>query len=142
MNPDDLRVARLRHLDALSDEEFAAEVREHQRATWRGPSLLEHAKKHRDDFEEMLGRVLPPSEIEELSRDVLVAWDRLFTSLHHTTDITYYFASQWSADEAILVAVTRGGRIRTMIPIENFSRFLVRHPALIEVTDRGKHLGL
>jgi len=125
----------------MTDEQFAAEVRYHQTSRWRRARLLAHARNHAEDFEELLGRQLSPSELETLGRDVLRAWDRLFTELQ-PDGVTYYFLRPISGPESAIIVVTRGGYIRTVFPSASLSRLWRRRPACIEVTERAKGLGL
>lgn len=72
---------RNQQLEQMSDAAFAAEVRAHQEAQWRRPSLVQHAHKHRVDYLEFFGHVIEPEELDELSRATLMSFDRLFTGL-------------------------------------------------------------
>ncbi len=75
----------------MTDEQFAAEVRQHQRARWRPASLLAHAKAHAQDFAEILGHPLTPTELDGLSRAAIWSWDRLFTELDKADRLSYIF---------------------------------------------------
>lgn len=132
----------VQQLARMADETFAAEVRQHHAARWSRGRLLAHVKKHRRDFEEIIGRALTPSDLDELSRAVLWSWDRLFRGREVDGKVTYCFVSRWSTYKGILVVATRDGRIRTLIPMDLLDEWLQRHSYLVEVTDRAKRLGL
>ncbi len=136
-----MRRRRLQQLRAMTDEQFAAEVRHHQGSQWRSARLLAHARSHAEDFEELLGRQLSPPELEALSRGVLRAWDRLFTELQ-SYGITYYFLRSLPDPDSAIIVITRGGYIRTVFPTATLSQLWRRRPAAIEVTGRAKGLGL
>jgi hypothetical protein len=140
---EDLRRTRLEQLRAMTDEQFAAEMREHQAARWRPSALREHAKKHWRDFEDAMGHGLGPSELQEMSSAALRSWDRLLTGIDPGfRQITYTFVTRLTGGGAILVVITRGQWIRTAIPVDDFDRWLGRHGNLVEVTDRAKRLGI
>lgn len=140
---DDLRRLRIEQLAALSDEQFAAEVREHQLSRWRVSALREHARKHWRDFEAVLGYGLAPSELAELSHVALVSWERLFTGIEPADGrVTYVFMASLISGGAMLTVVTRSGRIRTAIPVERIDRWLDLRGHLVEVTERAHRLDL
>lgn len=140
--PEDLRKRRLRQLERMADEQVAAEVRWQQAAIWRHDSLARHAKKHQRDFLRLLGRELSPSELDTLSRDVLRSWDRLLTRLEVAGPVTYYFLRLLPDPETAIIVVTRLGNICSAFPTDRLERWLQRQPTVIEVTDRGRRLGL
>lgn len=140
---DDLRRLRIHQLAALSDEEFAAEVLEHQSARWCMSALREHARKHWRDFEAVLGYGLAPSDLAELSHLALRSWERLFTGIEPADGrVTYVFMASPISGGAMLTVVTRSGRIRTAIPVERIDRWLDLRRHLVEVTERAHRLGL
>jgi hypothetical protein len=140
---DDLRLLRIEQLATLSDEQFAAEVREHQAARWRFSALRKHARKHWRDSEAVLGHGLAPSELAELSHAALVSWERLFTGLEPADGrVTYVFMASLISGGAMLTVVARSGRIRTAIPVEDIARWLNLRGYLVEVTERAHRLGL
>lgn len=139
---EDLRQKRLDQLHGMTDEQFAAEVRGHQAASWRPSKRLEHAKDHASDFGEILGRPLTPSDLDALSHVALRSWDRLFTELDRGGDVSYIFVSRLTDLGDILVVATRRRTIRTAIPMPSIESWLKRHQAAVEVTDRAKNLGL
>ncbi|MBI4506262.1 MAG: hypothetical protein HY691_12060 [Chloroflexi bacterium] len=138
----DRRAARLAQLAALSDDDFAAEVRLRQAARWRQGSLIRHARKHRKDFVRMLGQGFSPSALDALSRSILESWDRLFTELEPNGSVTYYFIRSLPPSGRAIIVVTRGGEIRSTFPADSLERWLARQAAVIEVTDRAERLGL
>ncbi len=128
-----------RRLAVMSDKALLAEVRRHQQAKWRPSALLEHVKKHQRQYAAYAGHPVSPTEIGEISRLTLTSWDRLFRSIEPDGATTYAFLARWQASD-VLLTVTRSGRIRTMMPIDNLKAFLARHPELVEVTDRARRL--
>ncbi|CCF85620.1 hypothetical protein NITHO_5240007 [Nitrolancea hollandica Lb] len=140
--PAELRRRREAQIAVLSDEEFAAEVRQPQASVWRQPSLRSHARKHWGDFEEFLGHGLAPSDLDELSRIVLHSWNRLFTELDSNDVISYFFVACLGNDDDILVVVTRRGLIRTAFPADNVDLWRHRRKSVMEVTHRAKALEL
>lgn len=138
---EDWRRQRVAQMRRMTDQEFLAELRRHQASPWRQPKLLEHVKKHRADLKEFFGPTLAPSECERLSLEILRSPDRVFTELRPGGAVTYFFI-RLHGDRGIIIVATRGGFIRTMLPAEEFMKWLGRHPAVIEVTERAKGLGL
>jgi len=138
---DTRRRERNLQLEQMSDAAFAAEVRAHQQAQWRRPSLEQHAHKHRLDYLEFFGHVIEPEELDELSRATLLSFERLFTGLEPNRDVIYIFVSRLSTGDDILIVVSREGRIRTVIPMETVELWWQRHPEIVEVTTRAKGLG-
>jgi len=138
------RAQRLVQLQRLSDEEFAAELRQQQSSRWAEGDLVAHARKHRGDWVYLLGRPISPSEVTNYSDTVLTAWDRLFTGLEPDGRVTYAFVGSWPGQGGIIVVATREGRIRTAIPMsdEKLGFWLERHTELVEVSGRAKSLGL
>jgi len=126
----------------MTDEQFAAEVRQHQRASWRPASLFARAKAHAQDFAEILGHPLTPTELDGLSRAAIWSWDRLFTELDKANRLSYIFFSRLERRGGILVVATREGLVRTAFPIRRIDLWLRRHSAAVEATDRARGLGL
>lgn len=139
---DDRRQRRLAQLTQMADDEFAAEVREHQNARWSSARLITHARDHRRHFEKILGRRLSPDELQNLSRAILTAWDRLFTDLEPDRSATYVFVRTIAELDHAMIVIVRGGRIRTTFPTESLVRWLARQPIVVEVTERARRLGL
>ena len=133
---------RVEQLLQTSDGAFAAQVRAHQAAVWRTADLDSHAKAHRRDFLVHLNNTLVAAQLRALSHDILRTWDRLFTELEPDGSVTYHFVRSLPESGAAILVVTRGGRIRTAYPTEDLTRRLERRPALTEVTNRAKRLGL
>jgi hypothetical protein len=136
------RLRRLEQLQAMSDEQFAAEVGAHQAANWRPTRLTVHVQAHRRDFLDLLGGALTPEAVATLSRDVLSTWDRLFTELERDGTVSYTFTRSLPQSDHAIILIVRTARIRTLFPTEAFADRLERHPAAVEVTDRAKRLGL
>ncbi len=61
------RRLRFAELERLSDAGLLEEVRAQAGSRWRATRLREHTKKHRQEFEQRLGRALGPTEVERLS---------------------------------------------------------------------------
>jgi len=135
-------IERERQIAAMSDRQLATEIRRHQQARWRPTDLLEHVKKHQRDYAEFFGHAVGPKEIEETSRLVMQSWDQMFTSLDREGRVSYTFASNWEPAQArVFVIVSGDGRIKTLIPSQQFARYLARHPELVEVTERVRKIG-
>ena len=136
------RSERERQVAAMSDAELIREVQRHQQARWHSVDLLEHVKKHQRDYIEFFGRAVGPKEIEETSRLVMQSWDQIFTSLDGKRRVSYTFASNWEQAQArVFVTISGNGRIKTLIPSQQFARYLGRHPELVEVTERVRKIG-
>lgn len=142
MTPEERHHQRLQQLVHTSDAEFVTEVRRHQRSIWRKASLDSHVRAHRRDFLADLQRVLTAGDLDVLSREILSTWDRLFTELEPDGSVTYHFVRLLRQPGAAILVATRGGFIRTAYPTQDLTRRLQRRPALTEVTDRAKRLGL
>lgn len=124
-------------VSAMSDRALRAEVERQSQATWNRSRLLEHVKKHQRDYERLFGHPVGAAEIEELSYLVIRSWDRAFIGYEADGRISYTFAAKWEAGKStVLLTVTRTGTIRTLMPTDFLSRFLGRHPELVEVTQR------
>lgn len=139
---DDRRRRLVEHLQGMSDDEFAAVVRSYQRARWRAAKLAKHAREHARDFAEVLARPLARNEIAALSQATLRSWERLFVELEPSGHVSYIFASRLTEEGDILLVATRRGLLRTAIPMRSIDRWVQRHGAAVEVTDRAKKLGL
>lgn len=123
-------------LARLSDAALADEIETARAARWRPASLQEHAGTHWRDFVADVGHGLSPSELDELSCAALQSWDRLFIEIEPTGEASFIFTSELTQGGAILLVVSRSGRIRTAFPLRSLDRWLGRHPAAIEVTYR------
>ncbi len=133
---------RDRQLKAMSDQALAAEVEWHTQAEWNQNKLLEHVKDHQRDYALFFGQPVGPKEIEETSKLVMQSWDRLFTGLDRLGRVSYTFSSNWEPAQArVFVVVSGVSRIRTLIPSQQFGRYLGRHLELVEVTKRVRDAG-
>ena len=135
------RDIRERQVATMSDTQLMREIRRHQQAKWRSSDLLEHVKKHQRDYAEFFGHAVGSKEIEDTSRLVMQSWDQMFTSLDEKGRVSYTFASNWEQAQArVFVTVSGDGRIKTLIPSQQFTRYVGRHLELVEVTGRVRKI--
>jgi hypothetical protein len=141
--PGQARQAAQRLLDAMSDEELRAQLLNQQTSSWRRPGLLEHHRRHRDEWPDLLGQATPSiDEYAVLGAGLIRTWDRAFLSIEQGGP-TWLFVRRIDGDAGIVVA-TRRGRIRTTLVAGRLERWVQRqlhdHGA-IEVTDRARSIG-
>lgn len=132
----DRRAVRQAQLAQQSDAELDREIAVAQAAHWRPRRLRAHARKHWQDFADILGHGLVPVALDELSQSTLGSWNGLFTEREPSGDNSFIFAGDLPDGNAILIVVTREGVIRTAFPADDIAGWLRRHPAAIEVTSR------
>jgi len=134
------RAVRLEQLKAMSSEEFAAEVRRHQSATWQTRRVAGHLDKHGRDLARVLGCSLSERELIQLSRGILELPDRVFTGINAPTNqIEYAFVRDLGGAD-IIVVMTRAGALRSMFP-SVLEHWLRRRSDLVEVTENVRELG-
>jgi hypothetical protein len=102
----------------MSDDALLVEVIEFASYGWRRQDLVEHSRTHRRDFQLLLGRLLSPDELQELSVGAVQQWERLFTGLE-PGGITYVFGRPVADIPGVMLLVgSRRGRLRTAFPAD------------------------
>lgn len=132
------RGAALRDLlGRMSDDELRAEYERRASATWRRPSLVNHAKKHRLELLALFGRVLAPDDVGRISQDVLRSWERVFIEVEPDGRLTYLFVKLLDLAGAGIIVAVRESRVRSMFVAIPFQGWFDRHRLTVEeVTSR------